>query len=471
MRLWKTRNKRPLQTSLAFDFFRFLLIVVFVAFCAYLFIQLDVSKQLKNYKLADPDLEVEASVYLPNVETGPETEKLLFSGGWLELLDESKHIIKVIGTKRDEAETYTEEQLYGLLENSVDQEYYYSLTRYTGMQDADWLLLKVPRDRINITVNSFPFMSQLSEPLALYIMMGVIFLLLVIVGYSYTVARRIQKPLKTISEGLNEMIQGNYSTRIEIDAEEEFKQMGEKFNYMADMIEKTTEAKRMAEKSKQQMMMDLSHDLKTPITSIQGYAQALYEGRVDDPERQRKYLTYIYNKSAQVTKLIVNMVKLLKTDSPDFHLTTDRYEVGDFLRELIAENYGEIEKKSFSLDFRAPDHAVYAQFDSELFSSVVHNLISNALIHNQPGTNLRIEIIPKPTSVAIEIADNGVGIPPELQTTIFDPFVRGDKARTASGGTGLGLAIALKNTERMGGSLKLSRNNEEMTVFTIEIPL
>lgn len=465
MRLWKNRNKRPLQTSLAFDFFRFLLIVVFIACCAYMFIQLDISNQL-----ADPDLEVEASVYLSDMESGPETKKLLDSGGWLELLDIDKSIVKVIGSKKDEVNRYTEEQLFTLLENGVNDPYYSSLTRYQDADSTNWLLLKIPRDRINITVNSFPFMSQLSEPLALYIMLGIIFILILILGYSYTVARRIQKPLKTISEGLNEMIRGNYNTRIEVDAEEEFKQMGEKFNYMADMIEKTTEDKRLAEESKQQMIMDLSHDLKTPITTIQGYAQALYEGRVDDAERQRKYLTYIYNKSTQVTKLILNMVELLKTDSPDFLLKTDRYELGDFLREVIADTYGEIEKKSFNLQFQVPNHAVYARFDPELLTRVVHNIISNALMYNNNGTLLRIEVIPQEEFVMIEIADNGVGIPNELQTTIFNPFVRGDKARTATGGTGLGLAIAMKNTERIGGRLTLSSNNKEITVFKIEIP-
>lgn len=473
MRLRKTRQQRPLQASLAIDFLKFLLIVLFtvmfIIFGTYAFMQLDVAQKLQDYQLADPDLKTQASRYLDNPQSGPETAKLLRSEGWLEVLDSSKTVREVIGNKQDDPQRYTEEQLYKLLENDPGQPYYVSLADYQQDGAAGWLLLKLPRDRIEITINSYAFMTHFNQSVTFYIMLGAMLLLLLVITYSYSVARRILKPLKTIIQGLKEMIQGNYSTRLTVHAEKEFEQMAETFNYMADMIERTTIAKQRAEDSKQRMIMDLSHDLKTPITSIQGYAQALYEGRVEDAERQRKYLLYIYNKSFQVTRLIQNMMELLKTDSPDFLLKMGRHELGDFLREIIAGAYGDIEQKQFTLRLEVPDEDVFAQFDPELLSRVVQNLIDNALEYNPPGTTLRVGLTPGPGAVVIEIADNGVGIPKELRSTIFDPFVRGDEARTASGGTGLGLAIARKNTERMGGTLVLTSSRQEATVFTLTI--
>lgn len=473
MRLRKTRQQRPLQASLAIDFLKFLLIVLFtvmvIIFGTYAFMQLDVAQKLQNYQLADPDLKTQASRYLDNPQSGPETGKLLRSEGWLEVLDNSKTVREVIGSKQDDPQRYTEEQLYKLLENDPDQPYYVSLADYQQDGAAGWLLLKLPRDRVEITINSYAFMTHFNQSVTFYIMLGAMLLLLLVITYSYSVARRILKPLKMIIQGLKEMIQGNYSTRLTVHAEKEFEQMAETFNYMADMIERTTIAKQRAEDSKQRMIMDLSHDLKTPITSIQGYAQALYEGRVEDAERQRKYLSYIYNKSFQVTRLIQNMMELLKTDSPDFLLKMARHELGDFLREIIAGAYGEIEQKQFTLRLEVPDDDVFAKFDPELLSRVVQNLIDNALEYNPPGTTLRVGLTSGPCAVVIEIADNGVGIPKELRSTIFDPFVRGDEARTASGGTGLGLAIARKNTERMGGTLVLTSSKQEATVFTITI--
>lgn len=372
--------------------------------------------------------------------------------------------------KKDGVTQYTSNQLLKSLENGEDQAYFYSLTTLNAQSESEWLLLKLPREAITITINSDPFVAYFNHSLSYYVFLGVGMILLLIIVYSYWVARRIRKPLRIITLGLKQMIQGNYDTRIALYAEKEFSQIGETFNYMADVIEKTTKEKRQAEESKKRMMVDLSHDLKTPITSIQGFAQALVEGRGEDEERQKRYLSYIYNKSSQVTKLIQNMLELLKIDSPDFLLRMERQELGEFIREIIADTYGEIEQKNFVLHLNVPEEDVFLNFDAELLSSVVHNLITNALIYNPPGTHLRVEVIPLEKEVTIEIADTGVGIPEELWSTMFDPFVRGDKARTASGGTGLGLSIAMKNTEKMGGTLHLSRRKKEPTVFAIRIP-
>ncbi|MEK5586254.1 HAMP domain-containing sensor histidine kinase [Paenibacillus sp. FSL E2-0230] len=436
----------------------------------YLFINLDVTHIFEKNKIADPDLKVEASAYRDNLEHGIETKRLLRSGGWIEVLDQDMKVTKVVGEKKDGVTQYTSNQLLKSLENGEDQAYYYSLTTLNAQSESEWLLLKLPREAITITINSDPFVAYFNHSLSYYVFLGVGMILLLIIVYSYWVARRIRKPLRIITLGLKQMIQGNYDTRIALYAEKEFSQIGETFNYMADVIEKTTKEKRQAEESKKRMMVDLSHDLKTPITSIQGFAQALVEGRGEDEERQKRYLSYIYNKSSQVTKLIQNMLELLKIDSPDFLLRMERQELGEFIREIIADTYGEIEQKNFVLHLNVPEEDVFLNFDAELLSSVVHNLISNALIYNPPGTHLRVEVIPLEKEVTIEIADTGVGIPEELWSTMFDPFVRGDKARTASGGTGLGLSIAMKNTEKMGGTLHLSRRKKEPTVFTIRIP-
>ncbi|WP_248548848.1 sensor histidine kinase [Paenibacillus odorifer] len=436
----------------------------------YLFINLDVTHIFEKNKIADPDLKVEASAYRDNLEHGIETKRLLRSGGWIEILDQDMKVTKVVGEKKDGVTQYTSNQLLKSLENGEDQAYFYSLTTLNAQSETEWLLLKLPREAITITINSDPFVAYFNHSLSYYVFLGVGMILLLIIVYSYWVARRIRKPLRIITLGLKQMIQGNYDTRIALYAEKEFSQIGETFNYMADVIEKTTKEKRQAEESKKRMMVDLSHDLKTPITSIQGFAQALVEGRGEDEERQKRYLSYIYNKSSQVTKLIQNMLELLKIDSPDFLLRMEHQELGEFIREIIADTYGEIEQKNFVLHLNVPEEDVFLNFDAELLSSVVHNLISNALIYNPPGTHLRVEVIPLEKEVTIEIADTGVGIPEELWSTMFDPFVRGDKARTASGGTGLGLSIAMKNTEKMGGTLHLSRRKKEPTVFTIRIP-
>ena len=200
---------------------------------------------------------------------------------------------------------------------------------------------------------------------------------------------------------------------------------------MADVIENTSAEKRYAEESKQRLIVDLSHDLKTPITSIQGYAQALVEGRGEDKDRQQRYLGYIYNKSVQVARMIQNMLELLKVDSPDFRMHIQRREIGEFVREIMADTYGEIEQKQFVLHVLVPDEVIYARYDPELLSRVIQNLITNALSYNPIGTELRVELIPLHTHVVIEVADNGVGIPQELWsrslTRLYEGMRRGQR--------------------------------------------
>ncbi|KQY94865.1 histidine kinase [Paenibacillus sp. Root52] len=480
-RLWKTREKRPLHTSLTLDFLLFNFFLLLLVLVVYIIVSLDVVDFRISDHIVDPDLNVEAHVYVAELEkvsnqdgsditSSIETQRLEDSGGWLEILNADRSVIRSVGNKKDTINQYAESELFAKLENRSDQPYYYSISPFMAEGEATYLLLKLPRDLVSIRMNDNQLITNLKHPLPFYILVGIGLLLVLTIVYSYWVAKRIKKPLRVLSLGLTQMIRGNYSTRMSISAEKEFVQIGETFNFMADVIEKTSAEKRYAEESKQRLIVDLSHDLKTPITSIQGYAQALVEGRVGDAERQQRYLGYIHNKSVQVARMIQNMLELLKVDSPDFHMNIKQREIGEFVREIMADTYGEIEQNQFVLHVLVPDEEIYARYDPELLSRVIQNLITNALAYNPRGTELRVELIPQETYVSIEVADTGVGIPQELWATIFDPFVRGDAARSGTGGTGLGLAIAKRNTEKMGGHLTLSQRGRETTIFTIVIP-
>ncbi|KWX81363.1 histidine kinase [Paenibacillus riograndensis] len=468
---WKSRDNRPLQTSLTLDFLLFNCMLLLLVLGVYLFIQKDITHMILDKRLTDPNLPVEASQYLEELGEGPRSAQLLHSGGWLELLDSNKQVIRVVGDKEDQIRSYDEDRLFLGLENRKNHPYYYSTAKIKEDGQTYWLMPKIRRDVIIVSIDNELLVSYLHHYFFFYVFLVSGRILLLIFVYSYWVTRRIKKPLRVLNLGLKQMMEEHYSTRIALYAETEFLRIGESFNYMADVIEKTTEEKRRAEKSKQRLMVDRSLDLKTPNTSIQGCAQSLMEGRGTDPERQTKYLNYIYSKSVQVTKLIQHMLELLKLDSPDCILRTERLELGDHLREIVADTYGEIEQKDFQLQLQVPEEEMYAHYDPELFASVVNNLISNALAYNPNGTHLRVSVFPEDTEIRIEIADNGVGIPKELWSTIFDPFVRGDEARsTAGGGTGQGLSIAKKNAEKLGGSLELASREGEPTVFTIRVP-
>jgi len=190
------------------------------------------------------------------------------------------------------------------------------------------------------------------------------------------------------------------------------------------------------------MLADISHDLKTPMTTIQGYARAITDGLVKDDHKKQIYLKTIYEKSQRVVMLIDELFNYSRLEQSDYVMVRKKEDINECLRKIVAEHYGEIEDNKFVLQMQLPEKVVWVEIDTKQISRAISNILSNALKYNPEGTKLRVTLYEEDNEVLIEIGDNGVGIPPLLQQSIFEPFVRGDTARRSDGGTGLGLSIA-----------------------------
>jgi signal transduction histidine kinase len=288
-------------------------------------------------------------------------------------------------------------------------------------------------------------------------------------GYSLWSSRRITRPLEAIAEAIQRMGKGQYSLRLDIAGDYEFSVIQQHFNNMAESLERAEEENRRLQESKRRMLSDLSHDLKTPVTSIQGYAKALSLGLVDQEEKRERYLQLIYNKSTLVTSLIDDIFSLSKLERLDYPLTLSPGDIAELVREIAAEYYDAFEEKGFMAEWDIPPGEVAAEYDHNLMRRAIANLLSNALLHNPPGSEVTMRLEEAAAAVKISVMDNGEGIPDELKDVIFDPFVRGDAARQGEGGSGLGLAIAKQTMELHGGSLELNRHNG-LSVFELVLP-
>ncbi|RCX16687.1 signal transduction histidine kinase [Fontibacillus phaseoli] len=287
--------------------------------------------------------------------------------------------------------------------------------------------------------------------------------------YSLWTAKRITTPLEQIAAAIQDMSRGQYQRRLGDQAGFEFSLIQQQFNEMAEKLETATAENLRLENSKQRMLVNLSHDLKTPITTIQGYAKALQLGIVENEEERSKYLELIYNKSILVTSLIEDIFSLSKLDSPDYPLEKTSGDLAELIRELAAETYEQFTDKGLPLNLRLPRRKVTFTFDGKLMRRTISNLLTNALLYNPPGTEVIIQLSETDHEVWLDVIDNGVGIPDELKEVIFDPFVRGDASRRSDGGTGLGLAIAKTTVELHGGRLTLD-NSPGNTAFQIVLP-
>ncbi len=227
-------------------------------------------------------------------------------------------------------------------------------------------------------------------------------------------------------------------------------------------IEENKEAlQRDYEEKRNLMLSDIAHDLRTPITTIAGYARALNDEMVTDEEKKKEYLEAIENKSERMSDLINLLFEYVKLDSTGFELKPETVNITELLRENAALLYSDVEDKGMELEIDVPEESCMMKVDPLQFSRVVTNLINNAIRHNEKGTTITLRMVSNEDEVTVVVSDNGELIPKKVADHIFEPFMVGDASRKTKGGSGLGLSIAKKIVEMHGGTLRLRQNSPE----------
>ncbi len=206
----------------------------------------------------------------------------------------------------------------------------------------------------------------------------------------------------------------------------------------------------------------IAHDLKTPMTSVQGFATALKEGKVRQDEQEEVY-DIIYNKSCYMNELLDTMFTFSKLNTEGYELSMREMDLCALVRELVALHYDEFEVRDMNLDIDIPEDTLKCNVDEKEMKRAIGNLLVNAYKHNDNGANILVRVSQQGEMVKIIIADNGKVIHKEKATTLFDPFSKGDEARSSGTGTGLGLAISNLVVKKHGGRLYIDDNIEGYT--------
>lgn len=206
---------------------------------------------------------------------------------------------------------------------------------------------------------------------------------------------------------------------------------------------------------KNHLYANVSHDLKTPITSILGFAGALKSGKLSDGEKEDA-IDIIYAKSKRTDELINELFSYSKLESNIYALNLEKENVCALVRVLLAEAYQEFEDRNMELEIHIPDFPIYCMLDQIDFKRAVNNLIENEYKHNKAGTKVYVSVRELENTVRIVVADTGDEIDESVSETIFQPFICGDDSRNSSGGSGLGLAISRKVIEKHDGKIYLS---------------
>lgn len=395
-------------------------------------------------------------------------------GGWVEILDEQLQVVYIKGKQQDPVSIYTDKELNRLFYDEEDNLYHSTIASFQTNDGQTYsCLVKIPKQHIsnNIMINKDDkdhnqiFLQLALQTLGLFLL----FFTVNVYIYSRWTAAKITNPLRFVAEGIKHVANGHYSKRLQFQANYEIQQIQEDFNAMAEKLEKTEREKKQLEESKKRMLVDISHDLKTPITTIQGYIEALQRGLIQDETKKQRTLDLLHSKARLVTALIEDVFELSKLESPDYPFKTEPADIAEFIREIAADFYSSFEEKHFVFQFDIPTCEMIIPFHHHLLYRAVSNILSNALSYNPEGTKVYLKLMDDVEHVQILIEDNGVGIAESYKDKVFEAFVRGDQSRKSDGGTGLGLAISKNIVEKHGGQIHLD-TSQGNTVFQLKLP-
>lgn len=270
------------------------------------------------------------------------------------------------------------------------------------------------------------------------------------------VYRSIAVPLVKLKKATQNIKEGNLDFVLDVEGNDEFSELCQDFEEMRRRLKESTEEKNLIEKENKELISNISHDLKTPITAVKGYIEGIMDGVADTPEKMDRYVRTIYNKTNEMDHLINELTFYSKIDTNRIPYTFGKLNVEDYFADCAEEVGLELETRGIELvyaNYVEKDVMVIA--DGEQIRRVIHNIISNAIKYmDKPKGIIQIRIKDVGDFIQIEIEDNGKGIGPKDLPYIFERFYRTDVSRNSSkGGSGIGLSIVKKILEDHGGKV------------------
>jgi histidine kinase len=272
---------------------------------------------------------------------------------------------------------------------------------------------------------------------------------------SYWTSRTLVKPLKELEKAANEIKQGNLDYNIKINSKDEIAQLSKTFEEMRLRLKESLELQQQYEENRRELISNISHDLKTPITSIKGYVEGIKDGVADTPEKMDKYVTTIYTKAIYMDNLINDLFLFSKLDLNKENFKYQMVDMVSYIKDCVDEISFDLDTSEVELTSILPEKLIYAEIDVQQIKRTIMNIVGNSIKYKK-DEKLKVDIILSESKdyITVEIKDNGKGIPEESLSYIFERFYRSDVSRgTTVGGTGLGLAIAKKIIEEHKGKI------------------
>ena len=275
------------------------------------------------------------------------------------------------------------------------------------------------------------------------------------------IARHQSQPLRQINEAVKAFAGGDFERRVEITGDSEMAQLGASFNKMAEEISNL-------DQSRKSFVANVSHELRSPMTCIQGYVQGMMDGTISEEERP-KYLGTVLSETQRLTRLIGELLELSRYESGKMPLNKAVFDINELILSILFKYEQKIEDKSIQMDISFKEQPCYVLADAARITQVLTNLIDNAVKFTQEGRSMMVWTNVMDSKVQVTVKNEGAGIPAEDIPFIFERFYKVDKAHTSGMGTGLGLSIVKKILEQHEQNITVNSTGSMTTfVFTLE---
>lgn len=277
-------------------------------------------------------------------------------------------------------------------------------------------------------------------------------------------SRRLSRPILAINEASIAIAIGKKHVIVPTNTGiEEINQLGKNFNDMSSKVEANEERMR-------EFVADVSHELRSPLTSIKGFVEALIDNKGKTPEAQKRFLTIINDETDRLSQLVIDLLVLSKSEEV-VRLKLENIELCGFIEEVLIAFHTRAEENSLKIEVISKGNPIFLNIDENYLKQIIVNLVDNALKYSPPGGNISIALEESEEMISISINDSGSGISERDLPYIWDRFYRVDKARSReTGGTGLGLAIVKQLTEKSGGQVEVESVQGKGSIFSIRFP-
>ena len=277
----------------------------------------------------------------------------------------------------------------------------------------------------DIWQETFSLFEKLAAALLIATLIG-----MAVIGW---LSNRIARPLREMDAMAGEIRHGKYDRRIHIRGSDEVARLGNSLNNMSESLKNL-------DRLQVGFVANVTHELRSPLTSVQGYIQGMRDGVIPQ-EDYDEYLGIVYDETVRMNKLVNDLLDLSRMDSEQFVLNKTRFDLNELVRRTLIAFHGKIDDKQIEVNINFCNDPCFVVADADRIRQVMGNLLDNAIKFTEPTGSISILTKANGDKVTLSVADSGVGIPEEELPFVFERFYKVDKAHTSGAGTGLGLAI------------------------------